>query len=334
MAAGPSFFLLKSLVFLACFCTDATHVIPGTLGAKGPSSGFNDDGGRLSGKIGRDVGLVNGKSKHDNGNRYFDSSSTPDLPEPYFEATPPRNVSALIGKTAFLTCVVRNLGKAKSVTWIRHRDVHVLTVGEYTYTTDERFTARHNRATDEWVLVIKYVQERDAGVYECQIPTATSKAYPVQLNIVVPHVRIQGAPDIHVNQGSAINLTCIISYSPEPPAFVFWYRGNKVVAYDTAANAGRRIEVLTEQRGRGETRSHLVIEDARPDVDSGNYTCKPSIARPASIKVHVLENDFPGALQVSSCPPSHPNLLRLSLFVTAPLFLVAHRLSPAGSANS
>lgn len=46
-------------------------------------------------------------------------------------------------------------------------------------------------------------------------------------SISVPHVRIQGAPDIHVNQGSAINLTCIISYSPEPPAFVFWYRGNK-----------------------------------------------------------------------------------------------------------
>ena len=77
-----------------------------------------------------------------------------------------------------------SLALCPQVTWIRHRDVHVLTVGEYTYTTDERFTARHNRATDEWVLVIKYVQERDAGVYECQIPTATSKAYPVQLNIV------------------------------------------------------------------------------------------------------------------------------------------------------
>ena len=28
----------------------------------------------------------------------------------------------------------------------------------------------------------------------------------------------------------------------------------QVVAYDAAANAGRRIEVLTEERGRGETR--------------------------------------------------------------------------------
>jgi len=39
--------------------------------------------------------------------------------EPFFEEgknIAPQNVSALIGKTAFLTCVVRNLGKAKSVT--------------------------------------------------------------------------------------------------------------------------------------------------------------------------------------------------------------------------
>ena len=99
--------------------SDATRVIPGTLGAKDPSSG--DDSGRLSGKIGRDVGLaVGGKGGGGiggggGGNRYFDRSSTPDLPEPYFDATPPRNVSALVGKTAFLTCVVRNLGKAKSV---------------------------------------------------------------------------------------------------------------------------------------------------------------------------------------------------------------------------
>ena len=42
--------------------------------------------------------------------------------EPYFEIRTrdnkngsPYNVSALIGKTAFLTCTVKNLGKSKSV---------------------------------------------------------------------------------------------------------------------------------------------------------------------------------------------------------------------------
>ena len=85
-------------------------------------------------------------------------------------------------------------------------------------------------------------------------------------------------------------LTYDVCSSPFFPNSILTLDWLQVVAYDTAANAGRRIEVLTEQRGRGETRSHLVIEDARPDVDSGNYTCKPSIARPASIKVHVLES--------------------------------------------
>ncbi len=70
------------------------------------------------------------------------------------------------------------------VTWIRHRDVHILTAGEYTYTTDERFVARHNRKSEEWVLVIKYVQERDAGIYECQIPSAPPRSFKVNLNIV------------------------------------------------------------------------------------------------------------------------------------------------------
>ena len=60
----------------------------------------------------------------------------------------------------------------------------------------------------------------------------------------------------------------------------------QVVPYDSA---GGRIEVFTS-KGR-ETRSNLVIKKAGPS-DSGNYTCKPSIAREASIKVHVLESKF------------------------------------------
>ena len=57
-----------------------------------------------------------------------------------------------------------------------------------------------------------------------------------------------------------------------------------MVPYDSA---GGRIEVFTS-KGR-ETKSNLVIKKAGPS-DSGNYTCKPSIAREASIKVHVLES--------------------------------------------
>jgi hypothetical protein len=44
------------------------------------------------------------------------------------------------------------------------RDLHILTVGTYTYTTDQRFTTTHHKETDEWTLQIKFAQKRDAGL--------------------------------------------------------------------------------------------------------------------------------------------------------------------------
>ncbi|GLH11028.1 Uncharacterized protein GBIM_15887 [Gryllus bimaculatus] len=70
------------------------------------------------------------------------------------------------------------------VSWIRHRDIHILTVGGYTYTSDQRFQANHHRDNEDWTLQIKWAQKRDAGVYECQISTQPVRSYFVNLNIV------------------------------------------------------------------------------------------------------------------------------------------------------
>lgn len=67
-----------------------------------------------------------------------------------------------LGKSAYLSCRVRNLSN-KTVSWIRHRDVHILTVGTYTYTSDQRFQATHHKEHDEWTLSIKWAQKRDSG---------------------------------------------------------------------------------------------------------------------------------------------------------------------------
>lgn len=64
------------------------------------------------------------------------------------------------------------------------RDLHILTVGTYTYTTDQRFTTTHHKETDEWTLQIKFAQKRDAGLYDCQISTQPVKSYSVRLNLV------------------------------------------------------------------------------------------------------------------------------------------------------
>lgn len=86
--------------------------------------------------------------------------------------------------------------------------------------------------------------------------------------------------------GSSINLTCIITQSPEPPVFVFWYHDDRMINYDSSRGE------ITIQKSTGDSAiSRLFIKDATPD-DSGNYTCCPSNTEATSISVYVLNGTY------------------------------------------
>lgn len=70
------------------------------------------------------------------------------------------------------------------VSWVRHKDIHLLTVGRYTYTSDQRFESVHSPHTEDWTLRIRYPQKEDSGTYECQISTTPPIGHPVYLSIV------------------------------------------------------------------------------------------------------------------------------------------------------
>lgn len=129
------------------------------------------------------------------------------------------------------------------------------------------------------------------------------------LRIVVPVSEIVGNPDIFVRSGAPINVTCLISSSPAPPAFVFWYHNNRMINYDygggnsgggsggqeganTSGGSGGRgqISVAKDPNRADVVISRLLIRSAVLD-DSGNYTCSPSNAEPASTYVHVLQGE-------------------------------------------
>ncbi|XP_037826670.1 zwei Ig domain protein zig-8-like isoform X2 [Lucilia sericata] len=177
------------------------------------------------------------------------------------------------------------------VSWVRHRDIHLLTVGRYTYTSDQRFRAIHQPQTEDWILQIKYPQHRDSGIYECQVSTTPHMSHYIHLNVVEPSTEIIGAPDLYIESGSTINLTCVILNSPEPPAYIFWNHNNAIINYDSPRGG---VSVVTN---KGETTtSFLLIKSARPS-DSGHYQCNPSNAKPKSVTVHVLNGEFPAAMQ-------------------------------------
>lgn len=98
-----------------------------------------------------------------------------------------------------------------------------------------------------------------------------------------------------MRSGAPINVTCLISSSPAPPAFVFWYHNARMINYDYGSPGGLggegtrgQISVAKDPNRADVVISRLLIRAARLD-DSGNYTCSPSNAEPASSYVHVLQ---------------------------------------------
>nr|XP_031843508.1 protein turtle-like [Nomia melanderi] len=218
--------------------------------------------------------------------------------EPTFDSSQNTNVTAMSGKAAYLTCRVRNLGD-KTV-----RSFHLPAIGSFEYFSDRLFKGYskqnigQNSEWSEWTLHIKWAQERDQGLYECQISTIPVMSHQFHLNVVVPTATILGGPDMYVDVGSTINLTCAIHFSSEPPTFIFWYYNESVLNYDSPRGG---ISMITT-KGTEETTSWLLIQTAQPS-DSGEYKCKPSNANTASIKVHVLNGERPEAMQTGTAGP-------------------------------
>ena len=84
----------------------------------------------------------------------------------------------------------------------------------------------------------------------------------------VSKAKILGNSELFVKSGSDINLTCIALQSPQPPSFIYWYKGGNVVNYSQRGG----ISVMTERQTKT---SKLLIARATK-ADSGNYTCSPS----------------------------------------------------------
>ncbi|XP_054746493.1 hemicentin-2 [Anastrepha obliqua] len=208
--------------------------------------------------------------------------------EPQFENTTEREVIAAVGTTARLHCRVRNLGD-RAVSWIRKRDLHILTIGIMTYTNDQRFLARHIDNSDEWVLKVVSVQPRDAGIYECQVSTEPKISQAYKLMVVTSKAQILSNRELFIQSGSDINLTCIAPQAPGPYTHMMWYKDSELINDSTRGG----IRVVSEQQMK---MSNLVISRVL-HRDSGNYTCSADNSNSDSVFVHIIKSEQHAAMQ-------------------------------------
>ncbi|BFG06103.1 zwei Ig domain protein zig-8 [Drosophila madeirensis] len=223
---------------------------------------------------------------------------------PYFDFDVPRNLTVTVGQTGFLHCRVERLGD-KDVSWIRKRDLHILTAGGTTYTSDQRFQVLRPDGSANWTLQIKYPQPRDSGVYECQINTEPKMSLSYTFNVVELKAEIFGPSDLMVKTGSDINLTCKIMQGPHELGNIFWYKGSEMLdgkGENEIDSSMARIRV--EDDWSDGLTSRLKIKHAMLG-DTGNYTCVPTVAKTSSVYVHVIIGEHPAAMQHNSSSNSN-----------------------------
>ncbi|XP_023317971.1 uncharacterized protein LOC106651302 isoform X1 [Trichogramma pretiosum] len=216
-------------------------------------------------------------------------------------------VHAQLGSIAHLPCVIHNIGDGV-VTWIRRKkdQRELLTVGLQTYASDERFQARHFHHSEDWTLEIKYVQLRDAGLYECQVSTHPPTSIFLRLEVVEAKAEISGPSEKFVRPGSTLQLHCLVKKSTEQPSFLFWYHNKRMINYDVDQGVNVSTDLVARE-------SWLEVPRAA-GRHSGNYTCEASNATPGRVMVHIFNGDNPAAMQHSLA--SSPSVIACSALLT------------------
>ncbi|XP_058066817.1 zwei Ig domain protein zig-8-like isoform X1 [Anopheles bellator] len=247
---------------------------------------------------------------------------------PYFDVSASRNVTVREGETAYLTCRVENLIK-HSVSWMRHHDLHILTINQITFISDNRFEVQHSRTTGDWTLRIHRTDRKDTGVYECQISTMPVKSLQLYLIVRGEEELVRRQDDIlyDIPPSSAepngmrtedaygrmyadrVNDYVFLAVTTQilEGSIVYGYKGQNLNItcivnhnYDRRPNHiiwYHKNDIVAYESLRKRERSPLnsitsyhLIRDAEFD-DAGNYTCAPELYSTASTIVRILDGE-------------------------------------------
>ncbi|KAJ8304019.1 hypothetical protein KUTeg_017602, partial [Tegillarca granosa] len=186
-----------------------------------------------------------------------------------------------------------------TVTWRKTEDPNPISIGDFIFSPDKRFSIVKVEEKDEWNLRIKKITMDDAGMYKCEVSSRIKKLFGLVLLRITrnnnkespyqeapvptdnPKLELTGTA--FVSKGEPIVLTCNSTSNSIAPEALDWFKhGNKVVSTN---NDNIKIENSIHKRTLIST---LTIKRSTMD-DAAMFICRASQLDVAHFQVHVLD---------------------------------------------
>ncbi|KAH1004993.1 hypothetical protein HUJ04_006074 [Dendroctonus ponderosae] len=245
-----------------------------------------------------------------------DANQTTSSPSSVFFAdNSRRNIEAIEGQTVVIPCTVRNLDRGKVVSWIRTKDILILTSGPHTFASDFRFEVIHSEKNVEfWGLRIRGVKEDDAGQYECQVNSEPKMSLAYQLTVSalgeaedsskwLGFAKVQEPKEAYVQHASAFSISCEIfpMFTRNVNMDVWWLHDDTQILSDTKES---RISIKTSFNKENNIIHSILSFDYVTWQDFGLYTCLQPSVRKDSLKLVIVEAESSEAMQRDFPSPS------------------------------
>ncbi|KAK3098412.1 hypothetical protein FSP39_019237, partial [Pinctada imbricata] len=198
------------------------------------------------------------------------------------------------------------------VYWMRMSKPNPITVGEYVYSPDDRFSIQRIPELFEWNLKIKDVKKEDEDVYFCAVSAGEKREkYRQMVLLRVKAISISGTD--FVTKGNPIKLQCNATGVEYVPEILDWFKDGNIVSRHYSGHVKITDFNLVEKKT---LISKLYIRKSTME-DAGNYMCRSTNLDIGKIMVHVLDGTVLRKPISANLSENFKSLLRLGYLVLA-----------------
>lgn len=139
-----------------------------------------------------------------------------------------------LGSTVELGCSVQYATGLYPVQWVKSgktsKDNYILTTDTALVVKDSRYGSLYDGASSTYTVLIKDVQEGDAGEYQCEVILSITNKLVAVTHLTVlkpPIITDNSTQQVVAKEGEFVSLECWANGNPQP--LVVWRRENNAL---------------------------------------------------------------------------------------------------------